>query len=44
MPVYEYQHDGNVDCKYGEIFEVEQPITDEALKICPGCGNNVHKL
>lgn len=44
MPVYEYCHDEQVDCPYGEIFEVEHPITDEPLRICPNCKTAVHRL
>ncbi|NIO11095.1 MAG: zinc ribbon domain-containing protein [Deltaproteobacteria bacterium] len=38
MPIYEYQCE-----KCGE-FEVTQKITEEPLKDCPTCGQNVKKL
>jgi putative FmdB family regulatory protein len=44
MPVYEYCHNKQVDCPLGEIFEVEHPITDEPLKVCPKCGTELHRL
>ncbi len=44
MPVYEYQHDKQVNCPYGEIFEVEHPISDPPLEKCPNCGCVVHRL
>ncbi|MHB0886817.1 MAG: FmdB family zinc ribbon protein [Bacillota bacterium] len=38
MPVYEYK------CPKCGHFEVEQPITADALKTCPKCGKPVKKL
>jgi putative FmdB family regulatory protein len=43
MPVYEYEHQGNA-CQLGKVFEVEHPITDEALKKCPQCGGDLVRL
>ena len=39
MPVYEYE------CPTCEkVFEVQQKISDEALKNCPDCGGEVKKI
>ncbi len=38
MPVYEYK------CPKCGHFEVEQPITADALRTCPKCGKPVKKL
>jgi len=43
MAVYEYQHVGKA-CGLGEVFEVEHPIRDEALRTCPSCGGEVRRL
>lgn len=39
MPLYEYQCQ---DC--GVRFERQQHINDEPVKVCPGCGGEVHRL
>lgn len=39
MPVYEYECAG---CD--KIFEVQQRIADEPIRICPQCGGEVRKL
>ncbi len=44
MPVYLYDHEKGKGCELGKEFEVEQPITDEALKKCPKCGRKVRRL
>ena len=42
MPVYQYMF---VDSKFGdEILEVEQSITDEALKVHPITGEPIKKV
>jgi putative FmdB family regulatory protein len=38
MPTYEYE------CTKGHVFEVEQPITAEALKRCKVCRSKVRRL
>ena len=39
MPTYEYQ------CKKcGNVFEIFQSITEEPLKVCPGCKGEVCRL
>ena len=43
MPVYLYEH-LKKGCKLGKEFELEQPITDEALPNCPQCGRKVRRL
>ena len=52
MPVYEYTHntvaevpqgDAHV-CALGRVFEVEQPIAEDALAVCPECGRAIHRL
>jgi len=43
MAVYEYEHAGKA-CKLGRVFEVEHPITDDALQLCPECGGKVVRL
>ncbi|MEE4243612.1 MAG: zinc ribbon domain-containing protein [Desulfopila sp.] len=39
MPVYEYECN---DCE--KVFEVQQKISDEPIKICPECQGEVRKL
>ncbi len=39
MPVYEYECS---DCD--KVFEVQQKISDEPVKICPECQGEVRKL
>ena len=43
MPIYEYEH---IDkpCLLGKVFEVEQSMQDEALKLCPNCSGSVRKI
>ncbi|NLO89081.1 MAG: zinc ribbon domain-containing protein [Clostridia bacterium] len=38
MPKYDYR------CDNCGVFEVVQPITEEALKTCPTCGGKVARL
>ena len=42
MPVYEYEHRGAA-CGLGDVFEVEQPIREDALTRCPQCGGEVRR-
>lgn len=44
MPIYEYEHTEETECKLGHAFEVEQSIKDDALKTCPECGRPLRKL
>jgi hypothetical protein len=44
LPVYVYEHDDGEGCDLGNGFEVEQPMSDEALKQCPKCGGGVHRI
>jgi putative FmdB family regulatory protein len=43
MAVYEYQHVGAA-CALGKVFEVEHPISENALQTCPECGGAVQRL
>lgn len=43
MPVYEYEHVGE-GCARGRRFDIEQPITDDRLEVCPDCGQAVERL
>jgi len=43
MAIYEYEHAGKT-CKLGKVFEVEHPITDDPLQLCPECGGKVVRL
>lgn len=43
MAVYEYEHLKKF-CKLGKIFEIEHPITDDALQKCPECGGGLKRL
>ena len=43
MAVYEYEHTGKA-CQVGKVFEVEHPISDDALTECPQCGQPVRRL
>lgn len=38
MPTYEYE------CKKCGVFEKKQSIKDDALKVCPDCGEEVKRL
>jgi putative FmdB family regulatory protein len=38
MPTYEYKRED------GTVFEVEQKITENALKICPETGQKVERI
>ena len=39
MPIYEYQC---VAC--GKVLEKWQKISDDPIKVCPKCGDSMHKL
>ena len=43
MPVYEYAHT-ETSCPLGAEFEITQSIREEALKVCPQCGQPVRRL
>ncbi|MFH1135902.1 MAG: zinc ribbon domain-containing protein [Pseudomonadota bacterium] len=43
MPVYEYRHQGE-PCDFGLDFEIEQPINDLPLNVCPRCKKPVQRL
>ncbi len=43
MAVYEYEHLKKA-CKLGKVFEIEHPITDDALQKCPECGGALKRL
>ena len=43
MAVYEYEHQKKA-CEIGKIFEIEHPISDDALKTCPECGGAIVRL
>lgn len=43
MPTYGYEHTGKA-CKLGKVFEVEQSIKDDPLKLCPRCKGPVKRL
>jgi putative FmdB family regulatory protein len=43
MAIYEYQHIEG-ECAIGRVFEVEHPIRDKALTVCPSCGKPVKRL
>ena len=43
MPIYEYEHKGK-KCALGKVFEWEQSISEEALKVCPRCQRPVKRL
>ena len=42
MPVYEYEHTGKA-CGLGKVFDREQRMTDDSLKVCPSCGRRVKR-
>jgi putative FmdB family regulatory protein len=46
MPFYTYRpRDPNKSCKYcRDDFEIVQKITEDALQICPDCGNEVVRI
>jgi putative FmdB family regulatory protein len=43
MAVYEYEHLKKA-CGLGQIFEIEHPISDDALKKCPQCEGPLKRL
>ena len=43
MAIYEYEHI-EASCPRGKIFEVVQSVHDDALKVCPDCGQPVRRL
>ena len=43
MPVYEYEHIQTA-CKLGQVFECEQSMDDDQLKVCPQCEGPVKKI
>lgn len=43
MAIYEYEHNGEA-CDLGTVFQVEHPISDDALTQCPQCKGDIHRL
>lgn len=43
MPVYEYKHVSGM-CEKGNVFEIQQAISEPPLKKCPQCGQPVKRL
>ena len=43
MPDYTYEH-AKGSCALGAAFEVQQSITDAALRKCPRCGKPVRRI
>jgi putative FmdB family regulatory protein len=43
MPLYEYEHIDK-ECRLGKIFEVQHPMSDKALTICPECRGPIKKI
>lgn len=44
MPIYEYQASGHDSCDFcKESFDVMQKMSDEPLKFCPECHNEVKR-
>jgi len=43
VPTYEYEHEGD-GCEFGKVFQVDQLISEDALKVCPSCGQPVERL
>ena len=43
MPIYEYEH-LKKPCKMGKIFDLQQSLSDDPIKICPQCGEPVQKI
>lgn len=46
MPVYEYRHidEKSERCPLGDEFEWTQSIREDALSVCPECGQPVKRL
>lgn len=44
MPVYEYAHCAKGECSLGANFDFEQSMKDDALTVCPECGQGVQRL
>ncbi len=43
MPIYEYEH-LKKPCNMGKIFDLQQSLSDDPIKICPQCGEPVQKI
>lgn len=43
MPYYDYEHEGD-GCEVGKVFRIEQSIKDDAITVCPACGQPVFKV
>jgi len=49
MPTYLYEHTvkdqtATEPCEFGQEFEIEQKITEDAFKFCPRCNMPVRRL
>lgn len=44
MPTYDYEHQTQVDCKSGRVFEAFQGITASPMEVCPECKTPVKRL
>ena len=44
MPIYEYEHVGKKPKGCDERVEATQRMSDEALKLCPKCGQPVKRV
>ncbi len=44
MPVYEYEHLDNENCRRGIVFEIRQSVKQDKLTCCPDCGGQVKRL
>ena len=43
MAIYEYEHI-EASCPRGKVFEEVQSVHDDALTVCPDCGQPVRRL
>jgi hypothetical protein len=45
MPLYSYIHlENNPNCEHYPNFEIEQPVKDFSLRVCPWCGAPVERV
>lgn len=43
MPIYEYEHIEK-PCKLGDVFDIQQSMSDNPLTRCPDCEGPVRKI
>lgn len=44
MPTYDYEHQTDVDCKRGHMFETFEGMTATPMQMCPDCNTPIRRL